>query len=374
MIATRVEAQQDRIGRATALAADLIRGLRPLQGIGAQAGAAQRYRTANRRALTATLSASRAQSLHTGASSAAGALAAATVAVVATYFAMGGTLTIGALITVIGLAQFLMEPFGELALAPSWVADARGAANRIAGVLDSPHRRQEPRAPFTADAGELTVNVTVPRELSFTVAPGEFVGLLASDARDAAALADLLGGSGDVGTVRVDDRPAEEIPASDRRSTLLVERHGTDLFSGTIASNLALSGTTDTAAALRASRADEVVELHPDGEAHAIVERGANLSGGQRQRLALARALAADPAVLVLHDPTTAVDAVTEQVIAAGIRELRRGRTTLVITSSPALLAVADRVLHVVDGALAGTGGHAELLSTDANYAAAVTR
>jgi putative ABC transport system ATP-binding protein len=362
IIATRVEAQQDRIGRATALAADLIRGLRPLQGIGAQAAATQRYRTANRQALEATLSAARAESVHTGASSAAGALAAVTVAVVATYFAMGGSLTIGALITVIGLAQFLMEPFGVLALAPSWVADARGAATRIAAVLDAPYRTPDPTRPVTVSGGALSVKITGPRTLSFTVASGEFVALLAADARDAAALADVL------------SQPVEGIAPAERWSTLLVERHGADLFSGTVASNLALSGADDATQALQASRADEVVALHADGTDYAIVERGANLSGGQRQRLALARALAADPAVLVLHDPTTAVDAVTEQAIADGIRRLRQQRTTLVITSSPALLAVADRVLHVVDGAVAAEGDHAHLLDSDPNYAAAVTR
>ncbi|MCP3812152.1 ABC transporter ATP-binding protein/permease, partial [Mycobacteriaceae bacterium Msp059] len=88
---------------------------------------------------------------------------------------------------------------------------------------------------------------------------------------------------------------------------------------------------------------------------------------GQRQRLTLARALAADPDILVLHDPTTAVDAVTEQAIADGIRRLRppSGRTTLIVTSSPALLATADRVVVVADGRVRAEGTHRELTDSD---------
>ncbi|MGW2117321.1 ABC transporter ATP-binding protein, partial [Streptomyces zhihengii] len=92
----------------------------------------------------------------------------------------------------------------------------------------------------------------------------------------------------------------------------------------------------------------------------------------QRQRVALARALAADPPVLVLHDPTTAVDAVTEARIASRLRELRRGRTTLLVTTSPALLAVTDRVVVLDGGTVTAEGGHRDLVAADAGYRAAV--
>ncbi len=118
----------------------------------------------------------------------------------------------------------------------------------------------------------------------------------------------------------------------------------------------------------------DVVALHPDGLDHPVRDRGANLSGGQRQRLSLARALAADTEVLVLRDPTTAVDAVTEQLIARNVAALRRGRTTLVITSSPALLDVADRVLVLDDGVVTAEDTHRNLLATDEGYCRAVAR
>ncbi|WP_164873051.1 ATP-binding cassette domain-containing protein, partial [Streptomyces resistomycificus] len=103
-----------------------------------------------------------------------------------------------------------------------------------------------------------------------------------------------------------------------------------------------------------------------------LAERGRSLSGGQRQRVALARALAADRPVLVLHDPTTAVDTVTESRIAARLREVRRGRTTVLVTTSPALLAVTDRVVVLDGGTVTANGRHAELVAGDEAYRAAV--
>jgi len=389
MIARRVEDQQAEIGRATALATDLISGQRPLQGIGAQANAAARYRVASRRALTATLRAARIQSIHSGAAAAAGALAAMAVAVVAAYFAIRGSMTVGQLITVIGLAQFLIEPFSLLAVVPSWVAEARASANRVARVLSAPTRHSPV---FAADPRDAAARLSVRnathaglKNLSFDVEPGEFVAVLTSDVRDAGALIDLLSGyqrAEDKGTVLVGGRRLDQIPLKERREHLLVEHHLSSLFSGTLETNLNVTGTDPRRGrvsvddALQASCAVDVVDLHPDGLAHAVVERGASLSGGQRQRWTLARALLADPAVLVLHDPTTAIDTVTEQVIADGIRRLRTraGRTTVVLTSSPALLAAADRVLLVIDGRLDSEGTHRDLVDAHSDYRDLVTR
>lgn len=389
MIARRVEDQQAEIGRATALATDLVSGHRPLQGIGAQANAAARYRIASRRSLAATLRAARIQSVHAGAAAAVGGLAAMAVAVAAAYFAMHGDLSLGRLITVIGLAQFLIEPFSLLAIVPSWVAEARASANRVANALNSPTRHQ-PGAPQPAPAGTAAGALSLTgaghcglRDLSLDIAPGEFVAVLTADPRDAAALIDLLSGaerSGAAGTVRVGGRRIADIPAGERRSALLVEHHTSAMFSGTLESNLnVFGGPLDDGAvrtALSASCAVDVVDLHPDGMAHPVAERGASLSGGQRQRWTLARALLADPDVLVLHDPTTAVDAVTEQAIGDGIRTLRtdRHRTTVVLTSSPALLAAADRVVVVRDGHIQYEGSHRGLADAHPDYRELVTR
>lgn len=380
LIARRVEDQQAAVGRASALATDLISGQRPLQGIGAQRNAAQRYRAASRRSLQATLRAARIQSLHEGAAAAAGAVAAMAVAVLASYFALHGAVSVGELITVIGLAQFLIEPFSLLAIVPSWVAEARASANRVATVLSSPSRHRQLSAAPTVKRGSLIVENATHNGLDglhLRIDPGEFVAVLAAEPRAAAALVDVLSGQVRTGgVVRVGGRGLGEIAPGERRHTLLVEHHHSDLFSGTVQSNLDIASADDRAvsAALQASCAQDVVDLHPDGLAHPVVERGASLSGGQRQRIALARALAADPEVLVLHDPTTAVDAVTEQNIAERVRRLRAARTTIVFTSSPAFLAAADRVIVLSDGRVHAEGTHRELFDTDPGYRRRVAR
>ena len=156
-----------------------------------------------------------------------------------------------------------------------------------------------------------------------------------------------------------------------------VSAHEAELFDGSLGDNVRAAAPQDAAAervdaALAAADVADVAAALPGGLDGALGERGRSLSGGQRQRVALARALAADAAVLVLHDPTTAVDAVTEARIAARLRGLRAGRTTIVVTSSPALLAAADRVVLVAAGRASAIGRHADLLRDDPAYRAAV--
>jgi ABC-type multidrug transport system fused ATPase/permease subunit len=141
-------------------------------------------------------------------------------------------------------------------------------------------------------------------------------------------------------------RPAHELTSADYRRGLTVAPHRTTLFTGTIRDNL----TTTTGAPDRLSAAVEAAacdDFATDLDA-AVGENGNRLSGGQRQRVALARALATDAPILVLHEPTTAVDSVTEQTIAGRLRGFRAGLSTLLITSSPALLGGCDRIIDLL--------------------------
>jgi putative ABC transport system ATP-binding protein len=336
-ITRRVAIRQEVAGRASSVAGDLVTGLRALRGIGAQEAAGARYHEVSRQALRASLRAARTQGLFQAASTTVSTLLASGIAILAGWFALTGRISAGELITVIGLAAFLGEPFEALSAAPGWIATARASADRIAAVLAA------------APAAE---HIGAPPVLPAT---GEFLGVVA-ETDPTALLRGYDDGSPDV----------------------LVAPHDPELFSGSIRDNLVLSTADGLDQALRASAADEVVAAHPDGLDHAVAERGAALSGGQRQRIALARALLAAPRLLVLHDPTTAVDAVTEHAIARGIRDLRHqpGSTlgTMVVTTSPALLAVTDRVVVLRDGAIVATGTHASLGAADPVYRAAVLR
>ncbi|WP_229068417.1 ABC transporter ATP-binding protein [Actinoplanes sp. DH11] len=415
LIARRVADQQEQSGKATSLATDLVTGLRPLRGIGAQDAAADRYRVVSRRSLDATLRAARTQNAYLSASTTLSTLLAGGIAIAAGWFALTGRITVGQFITVIGSAQFLIEPFGVLAVVPSWFAAARAAADRVASVtgaglilpggtasaaaagpISPDHASVTGAGPISPDGVSVAgagpggarcdlrlagVTYGSLAGLDLHVRPGELVGVVAHRPADAEALVRLLampdGYDGDIalGGVRL-----ETLDRSAARALLHVEPHRTDLFTGTLAANIDPhdAGAERRAAAVRAAAADEVAGLHPDGLDAPVTERGSNLSGGQRQRIALARALLAGPPLLVLHDPTTAVDAVTEHAIAGGIRALRHGPDaglgTVVITSSPALLAVTDRVVVIGDGAVVAEGTHAELSAGDDTYRRTVLR
>ncbi|WP_068277653.1 ABC transporter ATP-binding protein [Aldersonia kunmingensis] len=385
----RVLAQQESIAETGGAATDLIAGLRPLRGIGAEESAATRYRAASRLALGAMLRASKAQGIFAGVAGGFSALLAIGVAVLAGWFAFDGGITIGELITVVGLAQFVLEPLTMLSLLPSRLATSRASAERLTLIATADHVRPDlPPVPIGPGPHDIVVRDLRLRSLdglNLAVRAGEYVGVVAADPADAEALADALAGEvvppNGSGEVLISGVPVHRISLAESPRSLLVEPHVTDLFTGSVGANLT-AGAPDVTEdglyrALEAASAVDIVDAHPHGLAHTMLERGKSLSGGQRQRLALARALVADPAVLVLHDPTTAVDAVTERAIADGLthtRHTERRFTTVLLTSSPALLAAADRVVLIEHGKVRAQGTHTELTTTDHRYRAAVLR
>ncbi|MET9713804.1 ABC transporter ATP-binding protein [Streptomyces rochei] len=373
--------QQARVARAGAKVADLIIGLRPLHGFGGNHAAFRSYRKVSAEARHQSVTVARANGAYAGAALALNAVLAAAVTLTAGWLAFEGRITIGELVMAVGLAQFIMEPLKLFSEMPKYVMIARASAERMALVLNAPPVTV-PGSGRPAAGGGLEVDCVrhgALRELKFHVVAGEFVAIAAYQPRAAADLAAVLAlrvppGAYE-GVVRVGGRDLADLSVEAVREHLLVNPYDGEIFAGTLRTNIDPSGTgRSVAAAVEASMLTDVVALHPDGLDHPVRDRGANLSGGQRQRLSLARALAADTEVLVLRDPTTAVDAVTEQLIARKVAALRRGRTTLVITSSPALLDVADRVLVLDDGVVTAEDTHRNLLATDEGYCRAVAR
>ncbi|MFE6446709.1 ABC transporter ATP-binding protein [Nocardiopsis dassonvillei] len=384
-ITRRSEAKQATAAGATALATDLVSGLRVLMGIGARHNAAARYRRASTLALDASVGAAASNGVYRGLVTAASAVFLACVAGLAGWMALQGRLSVGELVTVIGLAQFLAEPVQSLGMVGQLFATARASARRLVRLLNAPDavtpgERACAEEPVVALSG---VSYRTLRGVDLELAPGELVGVLTTDPRDAEALLELLSGRAEPaaldGTLTVGGVPVPELALDALREAVLVEEHGTTLFEGTLRSNLDTGADGDEERlldALRAASAADLVEGHPEGLDRPVADRAANLSGGQRQRVALARALVADPPVLVLHDPTTAVDAVTEEAIARGTAAARAGaaRSTLVVANSPALLARADRVVVLAEGRVRCTGTHARLVEEDADYREAVLR
>ncbi|MGW5877566.1 ABC transporter ATP-binding protein [Nocardiopsis terrae] len=391
-ITRRTEAKQATAARATAMATDLVGGLRVLMGIGARHNAALRYREVSDRALTASVGAAATNGLYKGLVTATGALFLACVAGTAGWMALRGHLTVGELVIVVGLAQFLAEPVQVLGMVGQMFAIARASAQRLVRLLNAPDAvtpgdrtlsEALPDAPYAVELRGVSHRTLDGVDL--TVAPGELVGVLTTDPRDAESLVEVLAGraEGAGGTTRIGGVPVSELDLTSLRATVLVEEHDSVLFEGTLRSNLVTTDgrhhdDTTLLAALAAAAAQDLVTGHPRGLDRPVTDHAANLSGGQRQRVALARALAADPPVLVLHDPTTAVDAVTEEAVARGAAELRAGRAplgaTLVIAGSPALLARADRVVVLREGRVHALGTHAQLAEDDPHYREAVLR
>jgi ABC-type multidrug transport system fused ATPase/permease subunit len=156
----------------------------------------------------------------------------------------------------------------------------------------------------------------------------------------------------------------------------VVSHAETALFSGVLRRQVDIRGrgAEAVAAALWTASADDVLDALPGGLDALVAERGRSFSGGQRQRLVLARALAADPEVLVLVEPTSAVDAHTEARIADRLVEHRAGRTTVVTTTSPLLLDRVDQVAFLSEGRVVAVGTHRDLLRDQPEYRAVVTR
>ncbi|MER5868370.1 ABC transporter ATP-binding protein [Streptomyces sp. NPDC002044] len=377
----RSEVEQDRAAHASGVAADLVAGLRVLKGMGAEAAAVSRYRRTSQDSLAAALRAARSRAWHDGAILALTGTFIAIIGLVGAHLAMRGSISVGELVAAVGLAQYLLGPFQLLTYVNGEFAQGRASADRIAEVLASPPAVTAGTTalpePVTGRVRLRGVTYGALRGLDLDVAPGSLIGVVAGDPAAANDLLLCLGREADPddGVIELDGVPLTELDPGEARRAILVAHHDADLFEGSLLDNVRAAmapGARDAGPALAAAAADDVARALPRGADTVLTERGRSLSGGQRQRVALARALAADPPVLVVHDPTTAVDTVTESHIAARLRLLRPGRTTFLVTTSPALLAGTDLVVVLDSGAVAARGRHQDLVADDTAYRAAV--
>ena len=211
------------------------------------------------------------------------------------------------------------------------------------------------------------------------VPAGRIVGLVADDPTETALIADRIARFDDAteGAVYWGGVATRRMPITGLRERIVVADSEPFFFTGTLREQLDPNGHEDDAGiarAVHAAGADDVLDALPEGLDTAVTERARRFSGGQRQRLGIARAFLTDASLLVLVNPTGAVDAHTEGRIAGRLRDVRGGRSTLLLTSSPLLLAAADEVHVVSDGRVVESGSHSELLEHSAAYRAIVRR
>jgi ABC-type multidrug transport system fused ATPase/permease subunit len=365
---------RELVGDLTTVGADTVSGLRVLRGIGGEEAFSRRYAAASQEVRQAGVAAARVQSQLDAAEVALPGLFVVAVMWLGARLAVAGQISVGELIAFYGYAAFLLLPVRTVTEAADKFTRAVVAARRAVEVL-----ALEPELASGASAPEPPPGVPlVDGESGLVVAPGELTAVVAGVPEQAVAIADRLGRFADGGDdvwlagVALRDLPLEVI-----RRRVLVSEHDPRLFTGPLAAELDPTGSAGperVLAAVHTASAGDVLEALPGGLATEVEERGRSFSGGQRQRLVLARALVADPEILVLVEPTGAVDAHTEARIADRLVAARQGRASVVCTTSPLLLDRADTVALVVEGRVVAQGSHRELLDTEPRYRAVVTR
>jgi ABC-type multidrug transport system fused ATPase/permease subunit len=283
--------------------------------------------------------------------------------------AAAGEISVGQMVAVYGYVAILVVPVWFLIEGGYQLIRGRVAARRVIAVLnvasDEVGGGSLPAPGYPADLHD--------PQTSFVVRHGQLTAVACEDPADGIALADRLGrfASSDVTWGGI---PLVEIALDDVRSRILVADHDSYVFAGSLREILLDKPDALIDSALHTASARDVVDSLPDGLDTDIDNRARRLSGGQRQRVRLARALLAEPDVLILIDPTSAVDAHTEARIGQRLRDGRAGRTTVVVATSSLLLGCVDSVAYVRDGQVVATGTHDDLLDSHPGYRALVSR
>ncbi|WP_432980231.1 ABC transporter transmembrane domain-containing protein [Dactylosporangium sp. CA-233914] len=356
--------QRDLAGELTGRAVDIVAGLRVLRGVGGEAEFSRRYHAESQRVRFAGVRVARVESLLEAAQILLPGCFVALVTWLGARFAIAGRISPGELVAFYAYAAFLISPLRTLTEFADKVTRGLVSARRVVDLLSiSPD--------FTLEEGTEPPpgnNLDDP-DSGLRVAENLLTAVAAVRPEDAAAIADRLALLAPGSAARLHGVPLRQMAVEDVRRRIVLADNDDRLFRG------ALREAVGDGATLADAAAWDIVEALPDGLDTEIAERGRDFSGGQQQRLRLARVLALDPPVLVLVEPTSAVDAHTEARIAQRLPAARAGRTTVVCTTSPLLLDRADTVAFVgADGRVAATGSHRELLDTCPAYAAVVTR
>ncbi|GLZ02228.1 ABC transporter ATP-binding protein [Actinoplanes sp. NBRC 103695] len=290
----------------------------------------------------------------------------AVVTWISARMAAAGEITIGELVAVYGWTAILAIPVDVMIFCGMDVTRGLVAARRVVGFLRVPVEPVDGE-PAPEGPGPLRDPVS-----GVTAEPGRFTALAVARTAEAEAVLDRLGRYGATDATW-SDRRLDRIAQPEIRDRVMVATHDADLFAGTLREVVAGREEPDDDRVRRAIDAAVAHDVAADLE-RPVEWRGRNLSGGQRQRLRLARALHADPEMLLAAEPTSAVDAHTEAAIAQRLTDIRSGRGTVLATTSPVLLARADVVHYLVGGRVAASGTHQHLLETEQGYRELVTR
>jgi ATP-binding cassette subfamily B protein len=398
-----------RLARINAFVQERLTGLRVVQLFGRQEAERTRFQRLNDDHLDAHLRSIRVYALYFPVIELLTTVALASLIVAAASRVGAGTLTVGTVAAFLQLVRRFFQPLQDLSEKFNILQGAMAASERIFSLLDEPEEASLVRSPAGGPrpsaehdprppSGEgLTVEfddvwfsyAAVPitdgdpdaadpqwvlRGVSFRVAPGETLALVGHTGAGKTTIVSLLLRFYEPqrGRILVDGVDVRELPAETLRARIGFVQQDIFLFAGDVATNVRLAAPlTDAEVEAAAARvgADRVVRRLPGGWRHQLGERGSSLSVGERQLLAFARAIASDPALLVLDEATSAVDSEAEERIQAALATLMRGRTTIAVAHRLSTIVAADMILVMHHGQVAERGRHAALLARDGLYA-----
>ena len=366
-------AHRDAVGELNSLGSDIVAGLRVLRGIGGEDSFSRRYRRESQQVRGAGVQVARIQSVLDATQVLLPGIFIVIVVGLGAHFALRGELSAGTLVAFYGYATFLVLPLRTATEMADKLMRGLVAARRVNRVLSLTPEIVDPAEPVRLPSrGDLVDPVS-----GIRARDGLLTAIVSAEPDRAAVLADRLGRYDDSSEVRYGGVTLASATRADVRERILVSDTASQMFTGTLRGELDPDGRRtddELMTAMRTASAEDVLVALTDGLDSDVEEKGRSFSGGQRQRLILVRALLADPSVLVLVEPTSAVDAHTEARIAERLRDHRAGRSTVVLTSSPLLLDRVDEVIFVAEGRVVAVGKHRRLLETDAQYRRTVTR
>jgi ATP-binding cassette, subfamily B, bacterial len=379
------EAQQ-RIAELTADAEENISGVRVVKAFAQEDRQLERFRHSVSRVFSQQMYATRIQARYTPLISFLPNLGLAVILLVGGREVISGSLSLGNFTAFYGYLLMLISPMRTLGYMLSAAQRATASGARVFQVLD---REPQMTAPEDAPAlpsgrGEVTfqgAGLTFEGSsrpalhgIDLEIAAGSTVALVGAMGSGKTALVSLIPRLYDVteGSVRIDGADVREVDPTSLRHQIAVVTDDPFLFSATVHENIAYGRPEATREeveqAARAAQADAFIRVLPNGYDTRVGERGLTLSGGQRQRIAIARAIAANPRILILDDATSSVDASTEQEIKVALRDVMAGRTTFIVAHRLSTIALADEIIVLEAGAVVARGSHEQLLGESELY------
>ncbi|NNN00920.1 MAG: ABC transporter ATP-binding protein, partial [Acidimicrobiaceae bacterium] len=368
-------AQREAAGRLAALSSDTVAGLRILRGVGGEEVFYENYRRQSNRV---RMAGNRIANPQAGLESGQVLLPALLTSIITFLGArdvMNGSLQPGQLVAFFGYATFLTTP---LRTAIEYVIASTRAfvgAGKVLRILNVEPLIEEPEKPliFPTRIDRLEDSAT-----GIVIEHGQLIGVVTETPAEASQICDRLGRfSPDSSEVFVNGTPLNRFSLRDIRSNIVLSDIEPRLFSGELRYELLLHGAQSDDLildVLDATSSLDILDALDDGLTTVVEERGRGFSGGQRQRLSLARAILTSADLLILVEPTSAVDTHTEGRIAGRLSEVRRGHTTLVASTSPVMLAQMDTIFVVLDGHVVERGTHSELCRSSTAYRQIVLR